>query len=81
MAGGRGQDGDDGVDPEPIYSYVVLDYLSSIKIGSGTLFIGIENLLDTFYVNATSQFTGSYADSSYFAARGRTFRVNYRFTW
>lgn len=71
----------DGVDPQPIYSYVVLDYLSNVKIGPGTLSIGIENLLDTFYVNATSQFTGSYSDSSYFPARGRTFSFNYRFTW
>ncbi|MEO1466032.1 MAG: hypothetical protein AAFR89_07345, partial [Cyanobacteria bacterium J06633_1] len=30
----------------PVDSYFVLDYISSIKMGSGTLQIGVENLLD-----------------------------------
>lgn len=63
----------------PVASYFVLDYISSIKLGSGSLQIGIENLLDSQYFPVVSQLQS--ADSSYAAARGRTVSLKYKFNW
>jgi iron complex outermembrane recepter protein len=79
--GNRDRAVDDGVDPTPIDSYVVLDFISSIKLGSGTLSIGIENLLDTEYYPVVAQFLSGFDDRNYVAGRGRTLRVLYSITW
>lgn len=71
-----------GSDNGPIDGYFVLDYISSIQLGAGTIDIGIENLLDTQYTPVFNQFQGDFLGNSYrFPARGRTLSVNYRITW
>jgi iron complex outermembrane receptor protein len=79
--GDRDRAFNDGVESIPIESYLVVDYISTLKLGPGTLIVGIENLLNNQYSTATSQYIGGFADSSNFTARGRTISVNYRFTW
>ncbi|TAE55874.1 MAG: AMIN domain-containing protein [Nostocales cyanobacterium] len=64
---------------QEVESYFVLDYISSIKLGSGSLQIGIENLLDSQYFPVVSQLQSS--DSSYAAGRGRTLSFKYLLKW
>ncbi|MGG6269528.1 TonB-dependent receptor domain-containing protein [Leptolyngbya sp. AN03gr2] len=71
-----------GTEPGAINSYIVLDYISSFRIGSGTLFIGVENLLNNQYFTTYSQALGNFiGDSFASAARGRTIRFGYRIDW
>ncbi|MEM7714924.1 MAG: TonB-dependent siderophore receptor [Cyanobacteria bacterium P01_A01_bin.68] len=63
----------------PVDSYFVLDYISSIKMGAGTLQIGVENLLDNQYFPVVSQLQAS--NSSYSAGRGRTLSLRYSVDW
>ncbi|AFY58513.1 outer membrane receptor protein [Rivularia sp. PCC 7116] len=63
----------------PVDSYFVLDYISSIKMGAGTLQIGVENLLDNQYFPVVSQLQAS--NSSFSAARGRTLSLRYSVDW
>jgi iron complex outermembrane recepter protein len=79
--GDRDRAFDDGVDEIPVDGYLVVDYISSIQVGSGTLEIGIENLFNNQYSTITSQYVGSFDDSANFAARGRTLSFGYRVTW
>ena len=79
--GDRDRAFDDGVDDIPVDGYLVVDYISSIQLGLGTLEIGIENLFNNQYSTITSQYVGSFDDSSNFAARGRTLSFGYRVTW
>ncbi|GAB4304247.1 TonB-dependent receptor [Cyanobacterium aponinum] len=72
---------DEGVDPSPVYSYFLLDLISSIKLGQGTLQIGIENLLDTFYFALYSQRTQGFSNTFYSAGSGRTISVKYGISW
>ncbi len=72
----------DGSDGSPISSYLTLDYISSVKIGSGQLQVKVENLLNNQYFPVISQyFSGFGSDSSNYAGRGLTFSVNYRLNW
>jgi iron complex outermembrane receptor protein len=70
-------DRDQPIDPEPIEGYVVLDYISSIDLGGGTLQIGIQNLLDNQYSSVYSQALRA----SDLAEPGRTFTASYRLSW
>lgn len=79
--GSRDRGFEDEVDPVPIESYFVLDYISSIQIGPGALQIGIENLLDNQYFTVVNQWEGGYNNFFYFPARGRTIRLGYQITW
>jgi iron complex outermembrane recepter protein len=80
--GDRDRGFEDGSDNGPIRSYFVLDYISSIKIGTGTIDIGVENLLNNQYTPALNQFQGDFLGNSYrFPARGTTLRLNYRINW
>ncbi|BAT54657.1 putative ferric aerobactin receptor [Nostoc sp. NIES-3756] len=63
----------------PVESYFTLDYISSLKIGSGTLQVGIENLFNTEYFPVVSQLQAN--DSAYAAARGRTLSIKYSIDW
>jgi iron complex outermembrane receptor protein len=72
---------DDEVDVIGIESYFVVDYISSIDIGPGTLEIGIQNLLDNQYINAANQWLSGFGDSLYVTSPGRTVSVGYRLTW
>nr|WP_277875743.1 TonB-dependent receptor [Trichocoleus sp. FACHB-90] len=62
-----------------VESYLTVDYISSIKVGPGTFNIGVENLFNAQYFPIVSQLQTE--DISYSAARGRTLRVGYSFTW
>ena len=82
VVGGRDRAFEEGVDVSPINSYAVLDYLSRIKLGQGTLQIGVENLLDNQYLPAVSQssLAGNLPQNA-FAASGRRLTINYSLTW
>jgi iron complex outermembrane receptor protein len=69
------------VDLADIDNYLVVDYISSIQIGPGTLNIGIENLLDTQYFPVRIQRAGGFNNSERFAARGRSLNVRYVINW
>jgi len=64
----------------PIESYFVLDWVSSLQVGPGTLNLGVSNLLDTQYIPANNQanLPGSMGRS---AGRGRAINLNYRVTF
>lgn len=63
----------------PVDSYLTVDYISSIQLGSGTLQIGFENLFDNQYFPIVSQLQIN--DSAYSAARGRTLSIKYSIDW
>ncbi|MBD1932807.1 MULTISPECIES: TonB-dependent receptor domain-containing protein [Cyanophyceae] len=81
-SGDRRRGFEDGVGfRQPLSSYVVVDYISGIKLGQGELYVGIENLLNNQYFPVFSQSTTGDDDSSYLAARGRSISIGYRLTW
>ncbi|MEG5035158.1 TonB-dependent receptor domain-containing protein [Microcoleus sp. AT3-D2] len=79
--GNRDRAFDKGVDPVGIDNYLVVDYISSVKVGPGTLNIGIENLLDTQYFPVQLQRAGGFDNSERFAARGRSLSLRYVLNW
>ncbi|MCT7972758.1 TonB-dependent receptor domain-containing protein [Laspinema olomoucense] len=62
-----------------VESYFTLDFISSLNIGRGRLVLGVENLLNTEYFPVVSQLQG--LDTGYTAARGRSIRLGYSFSW
>ncbi|MGJ3251624.1 MAG: TonB-dependent receptor domain-containing protein [Elainellaceae cyanobacterium] len=74
--GGRDRAFEAGVDLEEIDSYFVLDYISSVDLGPGSIQIGIQNLLDTEYLTARNQVLGF--TPFRLAAPGRTISIGYR---
>jgi iron complex outermembrane receptor protein len=79
--GNRDRAFDKKVDLADIDNYLVVDYISSIQVGPGTLNIGIENLLDSQYFPVRIQRAGGFNNSERFAARGRTINVRYVINW
>ena len=79
--GNRDRAFDKGVDPVGIDNYLVVDYIGSVKVGPGTLNIGIENLLDTQYFPVQLQRAGGFDNSERFAARGRSLSLRYVLNW
>lgn len=63
----------------PVESYLTVDYISSVKLGTGTLQVGLENLFNSQYFPVISQLQAN--DSAYAAARGRTLSIKYSFDW
>lgn len=64
--------------------YTLLDFLATYRVSdSQTISAGIENLLDRQYISYYSQtLTGSTAtNANYFAGRGRTLTLRYRFSF
>jgi len=80
-SGSRDRAFEEGVDGQSISSYVVVDWLSSIKLGPGALQVGIENLFNNQYFPVYSQYFASFFDSANYAGRGRTLSVGYRVNW
>jgi iron complex outermembrane receptor protein len=72
-----------GFDPRATDGYVVVDYISSINIGGGTLNIGIENLFNNQYLVPGSQLSAAFDGFAFRApaSRGRTISANYRITF
>jgi len=83
FVGGRDRafDPDEGPDFASVESYFVLDYISSVQLGPGTLQIGIQNLLDEEYFPIASQLSTPFGLNSRVAAPGRTISVGYRVTF
>ena len=79
--GNRDRAFDKKVDLADIDNYLVVDYISSIQVGPGTLNIGIENLLDAQYFPVRIQRAGGFNNSERFAARGRSINVRYVINW
>jgi len=69
------------VDLVPIGSYAVVDYISSITVGSGVIQIGIENLFNTQYFPVASQFLAGFDEQFNVAGRGRTVSLRYQVDW
>ncbi len=61
--------------------YVVLDLISELGVGPGTLRFGVENLLNSQYYPVVSQLLWNGANSSYAAAPGMTLSVGYTVTY
>ncbi|MEG4242356.1 TonB-dependent receptor [Microcoleus sp. MON2_D6] len=81
-SGNRDQAFKDGSDGGPISSYLTLDYVSAVKIGSGLLQVKVENLLNNQYFPVISQYLAGFgSDSANYAGRGLTLSVNYRLNW
>ena len=62
-------------DPFSMTEYFVIDFITTVKAGPGTLRFGIENLLNQNYVAAFNQI--SFTNSFNFAARGTTATIGY----
>lgn len=77
-SGSRNPTGD-GFGFGDVDSYITLDLISRLKLGPGTLVLGVENLLDTEYFPVVSQLQPS--DTAHAAGRGRTIRFGYSFDW
>ncbi|MDB9377292.1 TonB-dependent receptor, partial [Nodularia sphaerocarpa] len=69
------------IDPIGIDSYYVVDLLSSLELGNGTLSLGVRNLLNNQYLNFSNQILAGFDQSIAPASRGRTFTLNYRWSW
>ncbi|MEM8613433.1 MAG: TonB-dependent receptor [Cyanobacteria bacterium P01_H01_bin.105] len=70
-----------GSDFAEINDYVVVDLISSIKVGPGNLDIGIQNLLNSEYFPVFSQVLGPLDETANNLASGRTLSIGYRVTW
>ncbi|MEM7793205.1 MAG: TonB-dependent receptor [Cyanobacteria bacterium P01_C01_bin.118] len=77
--GSRDRAADDNVPGEvPIDGYVTLDFLSSLKLGDGTLSLGVSNLLNNQYLPVSSQvLTASGVEPRRAAAPGRAITLGY----
>ena len=81
-SGNRDRAFKDGSDGGRINSYLTVDYISDVKIGSGLLQVKVENLLNTQYFPVISQYSAGFgSDSANYAGRGLTLSVNYRLNW
>lgn len=70
------------VDPEAygavaVDAYTVVDLLTNLRFGPGTLNVGVENLLNEQYFPVVSQLEGQYGGFYRAAARGRTLSLGY----
>jgi iron complex outermembrane receptor protein len=82
--GGRSRNVDGGgFDPRATDGYIVVDLISSIDIGRGTLNIGIENLLNNQYLTPGDQLSAAFEGFAFRApaSRGRTISAVYRITF
>lgn len=64
----------------PVHSFTVLDLISTVKAGPGTLRVGVENLLNSQYYTPVSQLQRT-GVPSLTAARGMVMSVGYTMTW
>ncbi|MEL6398366.1 MAG: TonB-dependent receptor [Cyanobacteria bacterium J06626_4] len=77
LIGDRDRAFDEGIDPFKINSYVTLDLISSLQLGSGRLTLAVENLLNTEYLSLTAQERVNQFEDRRFAAPGTTLSVRY----
>lgn len=79
-SGDRHKAYDAGVDAYPVESFTVVDLLSSFKAGSGTVRIGVENLLNEEYKTPYFQVWDG-GNNGRAAARGRVLSVGYSLSY
>jgi iron complex outermembrane receptor protein len=79
--GDRDRGFEDGSDPVAIEDYLVVDLISSIQLGPGTLVLGVENLFNNQYQSFRTQLLAGNDELFNRGERGRTLSVNYRLTW
>lgn len=77
FVGNRDRAFKDDVDPSGVTNYFTVDYISSIRLGGGSLQIGIENLFDIQYFPAYAQRLSGLDETFNSAGRGRTVSVRY----
>ncbi|GJL55087.1 MAG: siderophore receptor [Nitrospirales bacterium] len=70
----------DGVERFPIDSFVVVDLISSIQAGPGTLRFAVENVLNELYFTPQTQ-SESFTNRSYTPSRGTTATIGYSITY
>lgn len=66
-------------DPFPMTDYFLVDFVSTVKLGPGTLRVGVENLLNQRYVTPFNQI--SFTNSFFYAGRGATATIGYSFAY
>jgi iron complex outermembrane receptor protein len=78
-SGSRDRAAEDGVTygGREVESFVVVDLLSTLKAGPGSLGIGVENLFNEDYYNVYSQLLVNGRNETHFKAPGRTLRLSY----
>ncbi|WP_445260592.1 hypothetical protein, partial [Picosynechococcus sp. PCC 7002] len=79
--GSRDRAFQEDIDPREIDSYFLVDWLSSVKLGQGTLQIGVKNLFDTLYFPAYAQRSAGFSDTFNSAGSGRTLSLRYSLTF
>ena len=79
--GNRDRAFEDDIDPIGIDDYFLLDLISSLELGSGELSFSVRNLLNNQYFSVPNQVNAGFDDSFAIAARGRSFTLNYRFSF
>lgn len=77
IVGDRSCGFDAGLDPQSIEGYIVLNLISNLRLGPGTLQLGIENLLDNQYRSVADQARFSPVGPE----PGRIVRITYSFDW
>ena len=70
----------DGVERFPIESFVVVDLVSSIQAGPGTLRLAVENVLNELYFTPQTQSSG-FTNRTYTSSRGATATIGYSITY
>lgn len=78
-SGDRDRAADDGVGygGRPVEAFTVVDLLSTIDIGPGTLAVGVENLFNEDYHNVYAQLLVNGRNETHFKAPGRMLRLDY----
>lgn len=66
-----------GFGERPVESYAVVDWMTSVRVGPGTLRAAVQNLLNDQYFPVASQLLRSGNNTTYTPARGRTLSVSY----
>ena len=79
-SGDRDDAFNDGVERFPIESFVVVDLISSIQVGPGTLRFAVENVLIELYYTPQTQ-SSSFTNRDYTPSRGTTATIGYSITY
>ena len=66
-------------DAFPVTEYYLVDFISTVKVGPGTLRFGVENLLNEEYLTPARQI--GFTNSFRFASRGATATLGYSFAY
>ena len=73
----NGADPSGASDAAPMTDYFLVDLVSTVKVGPGTLRVGVENLLNQRYVTPFNQLAQGAFNSFFWAGRGATATIGY----